>query len=62
MVPGFMVFKGIRQWGVREGRERPSCGGTAFNHQHLKGRGSQIDEFKANLVYIEGSKPVRTTQ
>jgi hypothetical protein len=30
--------------------------------QHLEGRGKQISEFEASLVYRESSKPARATQ
>lgn len=63
MVPGFLVSKGIQQQGVREGKGGgPSYGGTTLSHQHLEDRGIQIEEFKASLVYLEGSKPVRAPQ
>lgn len=34
----------------------------AFNHQHLRGRGRQIPEVQASLVYRISSRTTRATQ
>jgi hypothetical protein len=40
----------------------PGSGGTCLYSQHLGGRGRQISEFKASLVYRVSSRAARTTQ
>jgi hypothetical protein len=40
----------------------PGSGGACFQSQHLGGRGRQISEFEASLVYRVSSRTTRATQ
>jgi hypothetical protein len=41
---------------------QPGSGGTRLESQHLGGRGRQISEFKASLVYRMSFRTARATQ
>jgi hypothetical protein len=41
---------------------KPGGGGTHLSSQHLGGRGRQISEFEASLVYRVSSRTARATQ
>jgi hypothetical protein len=40
----------------------PGSGGACLSSQHLGGRGRQISEFEASLVYRVSSRTARATQ
>jgi hypothetical protein len=42
--------------------QKPGSGGTYHQSQHLGGRGRQISEFEASLVYKVSSRIARATQ
>jgi hypothetical protein len=41
---------------------KPGSGDTCFSSQHLGGRGRQISEFEASLVYKVSSRTAKATQ
>jgi hypothetical protein len=47
---------------LRKETSKPGSGGTHHYTQHLRGRGRQISEFEASLVYRVSSRIARATQ
>jgi hypothetical protein len=56
-----MVFLMASNYMFRKHGFQPGSGGTHLYFQNLRGRGKQISEFGASLIYIVSSRTTRAT-